>query len=448
MTIRSVPSRAAIARTMAVAVAVLAWSLSGLASPASATPSSQVDPDADLVLFWGDGCPNCESERGWLDSVMDQYPDLHVTQYEIFNDATNRDLFTSEAERLGFEASGVPTTVVGERVWIGWSTQIQQEVASALDEILQAQQQPDGTVATPEPEPCSAGDPDCVADDTGQLIEVPFVGEVELDNRSLLVSTVIIGFVDGVNPCSLWAISILLAIVLRTGSRRRVIAIGSTFLVVTAAMYALYMAAIYSALTVVGFIGAIQIAVAIVAGVFGVVSVKDYFAFKKGLSFTISDSAKPGMYQRMRAAAGQKALIPALAATAALGVAVSLLETPCTAGFPVLWTGMLQANNVGAAETAGLFVAYMVPFLLDEFLVLAVAIWTMRAMKMQEKHGELLKLFAGVTMLVLAAVMVINPALMENPIAALALFAGAFIVATAIHLVTQRIKSAGEERNA
>ena len=109
---------------------------------------------------------------------------------------------------------------------------------------------------------------------------------------------------------------------------------------------------------------------------------------------------------------------------------------------------MLQANNVGAAETAGLFVAYMVPFLLDEFLVLAVAIWTMRAMKIQEKHGELLKLFAGVTMLVLAAVMVIDPALMENPIAALALFAGAFIVATVIHLVTQRIKSAGEERNA
>lgn len=446
MPVTYVPKRAALACALVWGFALLVWSVFGLASPASAALATQADPDADLVLFWGDGCPHCESEREWLDAVTDQYPELQITQFEVWNNAANRDLLIAEAERLGFEASGVPVTVVGERAWVGWSAQIQQEVAAALDEVLQAQEEQSGTPLTPEPEVCSAGDANCTVDEDGQLIEVPFVGEVELGHRSLLVSTVIIGFVDGVNPCSLWAISILLTIVLRTGSRRRVIAIGSTFLLVTAAMYALYMGAIYSALAVVGFIGAIQIAVATVAGVFGVVSVKDYFAFKKGLSFTISDSAKPGMYQRMRAAAGQRALIPALAATAALGVAVSLLETPCTAGFPVLWTGMLQANNVGAAETAGLFVAYMVPFLLDEFLVLAVAIWTMRAMKMQEKHGELLKLFAGVTMLVLAAVMVIDPALMENPIAALALFAGAFLVATAIHLVTQRIKSATEER--
>lgn len=448
MTVRSMSSRAALACTMLVAIAVLLWSLFGLASPAAAELSPSVDPDADLVLFWGDGCPHCESERGWLDSVIEQHPGLRVAQYEIFYDEANRDLFTLEAERLGFEASGVPTTVVGERVWIGWSTQIQQEVAAALDEIVLAQEQSSDASPTPETEACPAGEADCTVDEDGQLIEVPLVGEVSLEKRSFLVSTFIIGFVDGVNPCSLWAISVLLAIVLRTGSRRRVVAIGSTFLVVTAAMYALYMGAIYSALTVVGFIGAIQIAVAIVASVFGAVSVKDYFAFKKGLSFTISDSAKPGIYQRMRAAASQQSLLPALGATVALAVAVSLLETPCTAGFPVLWTGMLQANNVGAVETAGLFLAYMVPFLLDEFLVLAVAIWTMRAMKMQERHGELLKLFAGVTMLVLAAVMVIDPALMEEPVAALTLFAGAFALAAAIHVVTQRVRNSRLERAA
>ena len=433
------PRRATLARGLLLAFVVLVWSVLGVTSPASAAVTSTVDPEADLVLFWGDGCPHCEAERGWLEEAQHDYPDLTITQYEVWYDAANRDLFVAEGERLGFEVSAVPTTVVGDRVWIGWSDQIRQEVIAALDQVLRVEEPQGGTPGTGT---CSEDDADCTVEENGQLIDVPLVGEVALAERSLLVSTVIIGFVDGVNPCSLWAISVLLTIVLRTGSRRRVIAIGSTFLVVTAGMYALYMGAIYSALAVVGFIGAIQIAVAIVAGVFGVVSVKDYFAFKKGLSFTISDSAKPGLYQRMRATASQRALIPALAATVALAVAVSLLETPCTAGFPVLWTGMLQANNVGALETAGLFVAYMVPFLLDEFLVLAVAIGTMRAMKMQEKHGELLKLFAGVTMLVLAAVMVIDPALMENPVAALLLFASAFALAGVIHVVTERVKQA------
>ena len=442
MPIPTTPRRSAVPRAILLALALLAWSVLGLASPASAANTPSIDPEADLVLFWGDGCPNCEAEREWLDEVQGEYPDFKITQYEVWNDEGNRDLFAAEGKRLGFDASSVPTTIVGERVWIGWSNQIRQDMVAAIDQASQGKEPRAGVYGTAGAGTCSKDAAICTVEKDGQLIEVPLVGEVSLGDRSLLVSTVIIGFVDGVNPCSLWVISLLLTIVLRSGSRRRVVAIGATFLFVTAAMYALYMAAIYSALAVVGFIGAIQIAVAIVAAVFGAVSVKDYFAFKKGLSFTISDSAKPGIYQRMRAAAGQRALIPALAATVALAVAVSLLETPCTAGFPVLWTGMLQANGVGAVETAGLFLAYMVPFLLDEVIVFAVAIGTMRAMKMQEKHGELLKLFAGVTMLMLAAVMVIDPALMENPVAALVLFAGAFALAAAIHIVTARVKRA------
>ena len=125
-----------------------------------------------------------------------------------------------------------------------------------------------------------------------------------------------------------------------------------------------------------------------------------------------------------------------------LAVLVSLLETPCTAGFPVIWTGMLQANGVAPAEAVGLFILYMIPFLLDEFVIFGLAVYTMKAAKLNEKHAELLKLFGGVTMLALAGAIVINPAIMENPVAALILFAGAFALATVIHLVTSRVRAA------
>ncbi|WP_024285778.1 hypothetical protein [Cellulomonas sp. KRMCY2] len=402
--------------------------------------SASLGATADVVLFWGDGCPRCETEREWLADVVADHPDLTVTQYEVWFDTDNRELFTAAGDELGFTASSVPTTIIGERVWIGWTDPIAEDVAEAIDLVTTGQTVPPGVYGTPGAGTCSQDSAECSAQDDAVTIDVPLVGEVSLGGRSLLLSTVIIGFVDGVNPCSLWVISVLLTIVVRTASRRRVVVIGTTFLVVTAAMYALYMAGIYSALTVVGYIGAIQVIVAVAAGVFGLVSVKDYFAFKKGLSFTIKDSAKPGIYRRVREAAGQRALIPALAATVVLGVAVSLIETPCTAGFPVLWTGLLQANGVGFAEAAGLFVVYMVPFLLDEMIVFGIAVVTMRATKMQEKHGELLKLVAGVTMLALASAMVLDPALMENPLTALALFLGAFVLAGAIHAVTTRVR--------
>ncbi len=396
-------------------------------------------------MYWGDGCPHCESARAWLATVAKDHPDLTVTEYEVWKNADNRALFVAAGEDLGFTASTVPTVVIDERVWIGWTTPIQEDVSDAIDLVLAGKTPPPGVYGTPGAGTCNQDEGICTVEDDGVLVDVPLVGEVALGDKSLLVSTLIIGFVDGVNPCSLWVISVLLTIVIRTASRRRVVAIGSTFLTVTAGMYALYMAGIYSALTVVGYVGAIQVIVALAAGIFGVVSVKDYFAFKKGLSFTIKESAKPGIYKRVRDAAGHRSLLPALAATVTLAVAVSLLETPCTAGFPVLWTGMLRANGVGFAETALLFVAYMIPFLLDEMIVFGIAIATMKATKMQEEHGELLKLIGGVTMLALGAVMVFAPTLMENPLGALSLFAGAFALAGLIHVVTTRVRARRSE---
>lgn len=396
-------------------------------SPTLATPAaSGTGDEVELVLFWGDGCPHCAAEKEWLEGVLDEYPGLTVSEYEVWYDEGNRQKFVEAGERLGFEPAGVPTTIIDDRVWVGFNDQTADEIETTI-ELLDA----GGT----------ASGPTTTGSSSNARIDVPLVGDVGLEDKSLVVSTLIIGFVDGVNPCSLWVISVLLAIVVRTGSRGRVVAIGTTFLVVTAGMYAIYMAGIYSAMTVMAHLGVIQAVVAGVALLFGAVSVKDYFAFKKGLSFTIKDSAKPGVYKRMRAASGHRNIFAALGATVVLAIGVSLLETPCTAGFPVLWTGMLADAGVGGAEAAGLFGLYMTPFLLDELVVFALAVLTMRATKMQEKHGQLLKLVAGTTMLALGVVMLVRPETMEDPLAALVVFVIAFVAAWLVHRLTTLVRA-------
>ncbi|MBC7291279.1 MAG: hypothetical protein H5T83_08090 [Actinotalea sp.] len=423
----------------AVAAAVAAPAPAVLPTPVATTAAETTEGAVELVRFTGEGCPKCAEQSAWLEQAAPRYPGLVVVEHEVWADAEGRALFVRTGQELGFEASSVPTTVLGERVWIGWTDAIAADLAAALDRAVAGEPVRPGVYGTPGAGTCSQ---DALTCETGgaTVIDVPLLGEVDLGASSLLVSTLVIGFVDGVNPCSLWAISVLLTIVVRSASRRRVVAVGGTFLLVTAGMYALYMAGIYSALTVATHLSAVQAVVAVVAGVVGVVSIKDYVAFKKGISFTIPDSAKPGLYRRMRAAAGQERLAPALLATAALGVAVSLLETPCTAGFPVLWTGLLQQAGVPAGEAAALFVAYMVPFLLDEIIVVAVAVGTMRALRLQEHHGQVLKLFAGVTMLALAGVIVVAPEIMEAPLQALAVFATAGALTAVVHLVTTQVR--------
>lgn len=68
----------------------------------------------------------------------------------------------------------------------------------------------------------------------------------------------------------------------------------------------------------------------------------------------------------------------------------------------------------------------------------AVAVLTMRATKVQEKHGRLLKLIAGTIMLALAGTVVLAPDVMEDVLGATLVFGAATAVALVVHLVASR----------
>ena len=68
----------------------------------------------------------------------------------------------------------------------------------------------------------------------------------------------------------------------------------------------------------------------------------------------------------------------------------------------------------------------MLPFLLDELIVFGLAVVTLRATKMQEKHGRVLKLVAGTMMLALAITVLVSPEAMSDPLLALLVFGVAF----------------------
>lgn len=368
-----------------------------------------------LELFWAEGCPYCENERAWLPSLQEHVPDLEVVQYEVTGSADNRALLEQRAAAHGVVVSGVPMTFFGGQVWTGFDERVADEIWLAVDDVDRGR---------PAPE-------------QDAVVTVPVVGEVDLDGTSLVVSTLLIGALDGVNPCSLWVLSVLLALVLHTGSRRRVVLIGTVFLLVTAGMYALYVAGLYGVLTFVAYVAWIRVALALVAATFGIIAIKDFFWLHRGITMSIPQSRKPGLYRRMRRVVAADRPLAALGGTAVMAVGVSLLETPCTAGFPIVWTNLLSSRGVETAAATGLFGLYMLVFLLDELLVFGVAVVTMRAMKLQEKHGQMLKLVGGVVMLTLAVVMITAPALLEDVTGTLLVFGAAALVSTVV-AVTQR----------
>ena len=105
-----------------------------------------------------------------------------------------------------------------------------------------------------------------------------------MSGKSIWLSTVLIGIVDGFNPCSLWVLTMLLAMIVRTNSRKKTLIIGIVFLTVTAAIYALFIGGVFTVLSYVSFMKWIQIAVAVLTLVMGLINFKDYFFFKEGVS--------------------------------------------------------------------------------------------------------------------------------------------------------------------
>jgi len=338
-------------------------------------------------------------------------------------------LFGELAAAYGVSADGVPATFIGDRVWIGYGPDLRDDMRAAL-EVCDTTSCPD-PLARLEAEPSSA--PTVDADDQAATVRVPFVGVVELDSTGLVASTSLIALVDGFNPCSLWVLSILLALLLRTGSRRRLAAVGGLFLLVTALVYGLFLAGVFGAMAYIGYLEWIRFAVAGLALVFGAVNIKDYFRLKHGFSFTIPDRFKPRIYRGGRGLiTADASLLAVLAATVTMALGVALVELPCTAGFPVVWSGLLADAGVAGAQFSGLLGLYLGVYLLDELVLLAVVVVTMRISRVQEEQGRVLKLVGGTIMVALAVVMALRPELMHSFGGTLAVFAAAVLVAAAI----------------
>lgn len=407
-----------------------------------------------LYFYWGEGCPYCEMQKPFLEELNRRYPDLDVRSYEIYHVEENRALLLAMAASLGFEVRGVPATIIGERYWVGYSEAIAQEI-EAYVATCSVSGCPDAgagivvDVAAPEPAPTPThtapvvvgppekpiDPPDAPSDTPAAVINLPLVGTVDLNAQSLWFSTALIAFVDGFNPCSLWVLSILISLTLRTGSRKKVFLTGFVFLFVTSLIYVLFIAGLFTIFTFISFLGWIQVLVALLALLFAGVNIKDYFWYKEGLSFTIADEKKPGIYKRLRKIMQAESLWAMLVATVVMSAGIALVELPCTAGFPVIWTNLVVAQGVDQATFVLLLVLYMLIYLLDELAVFIVAVFTLKSSKLEEKHGRVLKLIGGMLMLTLALVMLINPAWMNEIGATLIIFIAAFGAALLVLLV-------------
>ncbi|MFO7763832.1 MAG: thioredoxin domain-containing protein [Wenzhouxiangellaceae bacterium] len=397
-------------------------------------PAGEEAAPITLHVFKSATCPHCNAQREFTNALAREHEDVEVRYYEIMETREHHDLLRAMSRAHDVKPGSVPMVFLGGSVWVGDSPQIRAEIESQLQRCLD-QGCPDARERSIAQQ-SSASSPEA-GDAT---IDIPLLGKMDLSVQPLLLSTAIIAFVDGFNPCSLWLLTILIALVLHSGSRQRVVIVGLAFLFTTALIYGLFIVGVFSVLAYATYLPWMYWIVALFALTFGLVNIKDYFWFKRGFSFTIDDRHKPGIYQKFRALMTDGRSPLALgAATIVMASGIALIELPCTAGFPVIWSGLVSAQEVGTAAFFGLLVAYLLIYLLDELVIFFIAVAKLRIEKFQEGQARVLKLIGGVVMIALAIVLVTEPDIMSEAGPAIGVFFGAFAVAGLIVLVHRKL---------
>jgi hypothetical protein len=211
--------------------------------------------------------------------------------------------------------------------------------------------------------------------------------------------------------------------------------VGISFLLTTALIYGAFIAGLFNVLAFAFALPWVRWAVALFALGFGLVNIKDYLWYGRGISFSIPEGRKPGLYQRLRRLRQQDMNLPVLiGATVAMAAGIALVELPCTAGFPVVWSGILAERQVGGAGFAALLAVYVLVYLGVELVIFAIAFTTMSLGRMGERHGRALKLLGGVVMVALAGALALRPELMDDLSGTLWLFGSALGLAALILL--------------
>jgi len=347
------------------------------------------EPATDLEVFVRAGCPHCEAAKVFLDELQHERPSLRIAIYDVAENSVARRRLATLAGERGLDNLGVPTFLIGTELIVGFlsadTTGI--EIRARLDRLNQ-----DTT-----PHPAVEG------------IRTTWFGELRVRDLGLPLFTIVIGLLDGLNPCAMWVLLFLLSLLVNLRDRLKMALIAGTFVAVSGLMYFAFMAAWLNMFLLFGLSRPIQIGLGGIALLVGAVNVKDFFALHRGISLSIPESAKPGLYARIRGILQAEHLFGAMAGIVVLAGLVNLIELLCTAGFPALYTQILTLQQMPSWEYYGYLGLYNLAYIFDDSLMVIIAVTTLSRRKLQERAGRWLKLGSGIVMAGLGGILLVRP---------------------------------------
>ena len=383
------------------------------------TNATYADDDATLYYLYEKTCPVCEDASNFLDQLIEQTA-LNVVRVE-FN--LENELFEQLLDQYAITTRAVPIFLYKDTVWQGFNPVVEESIVHAVKS---------GNAS-------EGGFQDEDACDLEQSTE-RFCPQTEnnltfyrweFKKDQLLFPTVIIGLVDGFNPCTLWALMFLISMIIRFNSRKTIFIVGTTFVFTISLIYGLFVAGTFSILTNILDFFFIRFALFSFALIFALVNVVEYFS-SDNMTFSISTNNKKKYIQRIREKLfATKNHFHLVVATIGIALFASLIELPCTAGFPIIWNGIMIEHQVATTQYISLLFIYLVMYVLVETVIVVFMTLTLSKVSMTVGYGKSLKFISGALMLFLSVILLLGKQYINN----MTLIVGGSIIAIVTSIV-------------
>ena len=366
--------------------------------------------EVNVYLFYSETCPHCAAEHKYLDSIKDKY-DLNIYSYEVSNPDSVEKL-EKISKYLDVNVTGVPYTVINNTAIVGFGEGMTED--TLLYHIKKARKRSFVDKAGMElgvVEKEETNNNSNKEEDNNTIINIPIIGELNLKNVSLPIVSILIGLIDGFNPCAMWILLFLISTLIGMKDKKRLWALGLTFLITSSLVYLAFMLSWLSFAKFIGTITWFRMLIAVVALVGAAINLNSYLkTLNEEDGCTVVEAKKrKKIFKKIKEFTSKQSFLLALLGIMLLAALVNILELACSAGLPVVFTGVLSMNNLSTLEYVLYIGLYILFFMLDDIFIFAVAVKSFQLTGISTKYSKYSHLIGGILMLIIGILLVLKP---------------------------------------
>lgn len=386
--------------------------------PTAKAKAKEIQP-VNIYLFYSEFCSTCAAEEKWLEEVYGDNSHVKIVSYEVMRNKDNAVLLENVRKALENKDLTTPYTVIGSMGLTGFNDTIKSDIEKAVNKY-QSQSFVDVVDVV-----VNHKDTEFEIDYPDSEFDIPILGNVKAKDVSLPLVSIVIGFIDGFNPCAMWVLLFLISMLFNMKNRKRMWILGITFLVTSAIIYLCFMLAWLGIAISLTSISWVRLIIGIVALLGGAINLSSYLKERKkddGCE-VIDDGKRKKMFSRIKKIIHHveerdvnatwfqrnKNFLLALLGIIGLAVSVNMVELACSSGLPLIFTQILAYNQLNGLEYFMYILLYIIFFLIDDIVVFVIAMKTLKLTGFSTKYNKLSHLIGGIIMVLIGILMIFKP---------------------------------------